>query len=95
MSVAICRLRLRLPENSSLKGKRQVLKSIQQRLHNRFNVSVAETGSNDLWQIADLEIAAASSDATHASEVVAKAVDYIETLRLDVEIVEEDTEVIA
>jgi uncharacterized protein YlxP (DUF503 family) len=39
MSVALCNLTLRLPENGSLKGKRQVVKSIQQRLHNRFNVS--------------------------------------------------------
>jgi len=86
---------LRLPENASLKGKRQVIKSIQQRLHNRFNVSVAEVGSNDLWQIAELEICAAANSASHAQEVVAKAVAYVEALRLDVEIVEEDTEVIA
>ena len=45
MSVALCNLTLRLPENSSLKGKRMVVKSIQQRLHNRFNVSVAGTAA--------------------------------------------------
>jgi uncharacterized protein YlxP (DUF503 family) len=95
VTVAVCRLRLRLPENASLKGKRQVIKSIQQRLHNRFNVSVAEVGSNDLWQLADLEICAAANNATHAQDVVSKAVAYVEALRLDVEIVEEDTEVIA
>ena len=94
MSVALCTLRLRLPENGSLKGKRQVIKSIQQRLHNRFNVSVAEVGSNDLWQLADMAICAVSNDATHASEVVSKAVAYLVSLRLDVEVIEEDIEIL-
>ena len=94
MPVALCRLTLRLPENGSLKGKRAVLKSIQQRLHNRFNVSVAEVEHNDLWQLAGIEIAAVANSGAHASEVVASAVAYIEALRLDVEIVEEDSEIL-
>ena len=94
MTVAVCRLTLRLPENSSLKGKRMVVKSIQQRLHNRFNVSVAEVGHNDAWQLAGLEIAAAANSGAHASEVIANAVAYMEALRLDVEVIEQDTELI-
>lgn len=95
MSVALCRLTLRLPENASLKGKRQVIKSLQQRLHNRFNVSVAEVEHNEKWQLSGLEIAAVANSGAHASEVVANAVAYIEALRLDVEIIEEDTEILA
>ena len=95
MSVALCTLTLRLPENSSLKGKRQVVKSVQQRLHNRFNVSVAEVEHNDLWQLAGIAICAVANDDTHAREVVANAVAYLEGLRLDVEIIEEDTEIVA
>jgi hypothetical protein len=94
VSVALCTLTLRLPENGSLKGKRQVLKSIQQRLHNRFNVSVAEVDHNDLWQLAGIAICAVANNAAHATEVVNKAVEYIEQLRLDVEIIEEETEVL-
>ena len=94
MSVALCRLTLRLPENGSLKGKRAVVKSIQQRLHNRFNVSVAEVGHNDAWQLAGIEIAAVANTSAHASEVIANAVAYLESLRLDIEIVEEDTEIL-
>jgi uncharacterized protein YlxP (DUF503 family) len=93
-AVAVCNLTLRLPENGSLKGKRQVIKSIQQRLHNRFNVSVAEVKHNDAWQLAGIAICAVANNGAHAGEVVAKAVAYIEDLRLDVEIVEEETEVI-
>ncbi len=94
MSVALCTLTLRLPENSSLKGKRQVIKSIQQRLHNRFNVSVAEIAYNDKWQLAGIGICAIANNAGHASEVVTKAVEYIEELRLDVEIIEEENEIL-
>lgn len=94
MSVALCTLSLRLPENDSLKGKRQVIKSLQQRLHNRFNVSVAEVGHNEAWQLADIAICAVSNNAAHASEIVAKAAAYISELRPDLEIIEEETAVI-
>ena len=71
-----------------------VVKSIQQRLHNRFNVSVAEVEHNDAWQLAGLEIAAAANSGAHASEVIANAVAYMESLRLDVEVIEQETELI-
>jgi uncharacterized protein YlxP (DUF503 family) len=94
MTVALCNLTIRLPENGSLKGKRQVLKSIQQRLHNRFNVSVAEVEHNDSWQLAGIAVCAVANNGAHAREVVEKAVEYIEDLRLDVEIIEEETELL-
>ncbi|HEX5369099.1 MAG TPA: DUF503 domain-containing protein [Dehalococcoidia bacterium] len=94
MSVALCRLTLRLPENGSLKGKRQVIKSIQQRLRNRYNVSVAEVEHNELWQLAGLHIVAVSNSSAHAEEVVNKAVDYLAELRLDVEIIEQEAEIL-
>lgn len=94
MPVALCHLTLRLPENGSLKGKRAVVKSIQQRLHNRFNVSVAEVEHNDVWQLAGIEIAAVANSSAHASEVVASAVAYMEGLRLDVEIIDQETELL-
>jgi uncharacterized protein len=94
VSVALCNLTLRLPENGSLKGKRQVIKSIQSRLHNRFNVSVAEVEHNDKWQLAGIAICAVANSEAHASEVVSKAVEYIEELRLDVEIIEEQTDIL-
>ncbi len=94
LTIGVCHLTLRLPENGSLKGKRMVLKSIQQRLHNRFNVSVAEVEHNDSWQLAGVAIALVSNSAAHANEVLSKAVNYLEKLRLDVEIVEEEMEII-
>jgi uncharacterized protein YlxP (DUF503 family) len=94
VAVALCHLTLRLPENQSLKGKRAVIKSIQQRLHNRFNVSVAEVDHNDVWQLAGLDIAAVANTTAHATEVVTNAVAHLQSLRLDVEIIEEQTELL-
>ncbi len=95
MTVGVCRLTLRLPENGSLKGKRQVVKSVQQRLHNRYNVAVAEVEHNDVWQLAGLAICCVSNDARHANEVLSKAVAFVEAMRLDAELIEEETELIS
>ena len=94
MVVGVCTIDLHLPGIGSLKGKRQVVKSIQQRLHNRFNVSVAEVEHNELWQLAGIAICAVANTSSHATEVVSSAVSYLESLRLDVEIVEQETEVL-
>jgi len=94
MTIGVCRLTLRLPENGSLKGKRQVIKSVQQRLHNKFNVSVAEVEHNDVWQLAGLAICCVSNSSTHANEVLSKCLDFVNDMRLDAEIIDEDIELI-
>ena len=53
------RLELELPYASSLKDKRQTLRSIKDRLR-RKNVSVVESDHHDLWQRATLELALAA-----------------------------------
>ena len=96
MSVAIgvCRVTLRLPENHSLKGKRQVLRSLLARLHNKFNVSAAEVGDQDTWQIARLGIACVCNDERHADEVLASVIAFIRSERLDAEVLDYETEVV-
>ncbi len=55
------RLELELPFTSSLKDKRQTLRSLKDRLRHK-NVSVVEAGNQDLWQRATLEFALAAVD---------------------------------
>jgi hypothetical protein len=50
MVVGVLRLTLYLPENHSLKGKRQVLRAIKARVRDKFNVSIAESDHHDMWQ---------------------------------------------
>jgi hypothetical protein len=60
------RLELELPFASSLKEKRQILRSLKDRLR-RKNVSVAETEQQDVWQRATVELAMAAVS-RHAAE---------------------------
>lgn len=57
MFIGTLRLELYMPQCGSLKEKRQVIKSIIDRMHSRFNVAIAEVGKNDLWQLSSLGVA--------------------------------------
>jgi len=61
------RLELELPFSSSLKDKRQTLRSLKDRLR-RKNVSVIESENQDLWQRATVEIALAAVSRGAAEE---------------------------
>jgi len=66
-------VRLLLRESRSLKDKRQVVRSIKDRLRNNFNVSVAEVDEQDHRQLAVLGIAMVSNEVGH----IRKAFDQI------------------
>lgn len=95
MNVGICKIRLRLPGNLSLKGKRQVLKSVTTRIKNKFNVSVAEVDDHDLWQLTTLGICCVSNDRRFTNEVLSKIVDFIVDSRFDVEILDYEIEILS
>ena len=61
------RLELELPYSSSLKDKRQILRSLKDRLR-RKNVSVVESENQDFWQRATMEIALAAVSRGAAEE---------------------------
>jgi len=86
MHVSVCQIELRLPENHSLKGKRQVIKSITTRIQNKFNVSVAEVDNQNLWQLATLGIASVSNHRRHADETLSNVIKFIVQNYPDVEL---------
>ena len=94
MNVGVCKIRLRLPENLSLKGKRQVLKSITAQVGNKFNVSVAEVDDQDLWQLATLGVCYVSNNKRYTNEVLSKVVDFIANRRFEVEILDYEIEIL-
>ncbi len=95
MNVGVCRIRFRLPENLSLKGKRRVVKSITTRVAGKFNVSVAEVDDHDLWQLATLGICCVSNDKRHTNEVLSKVVEFITNSRFEVEILDYEIEILS
>jgi uncharacterized protein YlxP (DUF503 family) len=77
MLVGTCRIELYLPDSGSLKGKRQVIKAIKDRIRNRFNVSVAEIDYQDLWQRAALGVAMVSNDARFIDQTLAQVLNVV------------------
>jgi hypothetical protein len=57
MIVGISSFELHLPASRSLKDKRRVVKSMVERIHQKFRVSVAETDFHDLLQRAEISLA--------------------------------------
>lgn len=88
MIVGALRVTLRLPENASLKGKRQVVKSLLERVRQRFNVAAAEIDDQEAWQLASLGFTCVSNSDRHAKAVLSSVLRYIEASRLDAEIVD-------
>jgi len=73
-SVGVITFELRLDESHSLKEKRHYVKSLKDRLRNRFNVSVAEIDYQDLWQRGLVAVVTVSPDQPHA-ELVLQSVE--------------------
>jgi uncharacterized protein YlxP (DUF503 family) len=92
MHVSVCQIELRLPENHSLKGKRQVIKSMITRIQNKFNVSVAEVDDQDLWQLAVLGAACVSNHRRHCDETLDNVVKFIVQNYPDVELLGSEIE---
>ena len=56
MPIAYLTIELRIEAAHSLKDKRQVVRSLKDRLRNSFNISIAEIEVTDLWQRATLGV---------------------------------------
>ena len=76
--VGVITWELHLDACHSLKEKRQIVKSLKDRLHQRFNVSAAETAHHDLWQRAELTAAVVSTERQHAERVLREADRLVE-----------------
>jgi uncharacterized protein YlxP (DUF503 family) len=94
MNIGALRVRLRIPENHSLKGKRMVLRSVTSRVKNKFNVSIAEIDDQDMWQVATLGITCVSNDSRHANETLSHVMNFIEANRGDAEILDYEIELL-
>jgi len=69
-AVGVMTMELRMPHAHSLKDKRHVVKSLRDRLRNKFNVSVAEIDYQDLWQSALVAAVTVSSSRLYAEQLL-------------------------
>ena len=93
MRVGTLRVYFRIQGSNSLKEKRMVLRSIKDRLASRFNVSVAEIGSNEKWQLGELGIALVGNETRFVNSCVEKVKHFL-TLDHRISIIEAAVEII-
>jgi uncharacterized protein YlxP (DUF503 family) len=82
MVVGVCQIELLFHENFSLKGKRQILRSIIQRARKRFNISIAEVEGLDLWQKGILGVVAVGNDRKVVNSIMDQVLNFIEGTQL-------------
>ena len=78
MFVGVLQVDLHLDKARTLKEKRQVVRSVLDRLRANFNVSAAEVESLDLLQRAGIGISAVSNDADYVRGQLQKVLGHLE-----------------
>lgn len=78
MIVGVIGWDLHIYEAHSLKDKRAVVRSLKDRLRAKLNVSVAETGQQDVWQRAEITACVVSTDRRRAESVLDSADKLVE-----------------
>ena len=80
MPSGLVTLEIHIPDARSLKDKRQVLRSLKDRLRSHFNVAVAELDHQDLWQRSVVGVVSISSDDSHLAESMQAALEESERI---------------
>jgi len=93
MVIGLLRLELHFPGARSLKDKRQLLRSLETRVRNRFNVSVAEVEHQDLWQRATLAVVGVNTDHAHLETTLQGALAEAERVG-DLQVLDASTEIL-
>jgi uncharacterized protein YlxP (DUF503 family) len=93
VKIGVLRVYFMILDAQSLKQKRMVLRSMKDRLMNKFNVSVAEIGSNDKWQVGELGIATVGNESRFVNSVCEEVKNHLQ-MNPAIRIIESDMEVL-
>lgn len=93
MHIAAAQVALQIHASSSLKDKRRVIHSVTSKLRNRHSVSAAEINPNESWSVATIGVAVVSGDHRTATEILARALDFVESAAPEAEVIGTETDV--
>jgi uncharacterized protein len=79
MVIGAGKIKLRLYNIGSLKGKRSIVKSLIQRIRNNFNISIAETDFNDSHTWAEIGFSVVGNDTRHVNSKMDKIIKLAES----------------
>jgi len=94
MVVGVCQISLSLPGVTSLKAKRSIVRRVLDRTSNKFNVSAAEVGHQDVHRQAVLGFAVVSGDRRHANAMLDSIASFVEGAA-DVVVMDRSTELVS
>lgn len=94
MIIGVLRISLRLPSRN-LKERRAIVRSVVERLRNRFNAAVAEVGDSNDAAAATIGIVCVSNETAHADAQLQSMASAVEEWRLDAEVLDIETELIS
>lgn len=92
--IGILRVEFMLHGNESLKDKRRVALSLKQKVRNKFNVAVAETGSENSMDYLALSIISVCNDKRHLESRMSKCLNMVQAA-CDEELIYDDIEIMA
>lgn len=95
MHIGICCIKIYMETSHSLKDRRGITSSLVERVRKRFNVSVAEESDNNLWQTSDIVFCSVGNDVPYLNGQLSSLLTYIESLNLDLEVIDCSTEIIS
>jgi uncharacterized protein YlxP (DUF503 family) len=75
--IGSCDLDLHIENSQSLKDKRRVIKSLKEKLRNKYNVAICEYGDLSLWQRTQLGVVTCGNDKHHVDSSLQAILDYI------------------
>ena len=82
MVVGTGKIKFKLYDVNSLKGKRKIVKSIIRRIRNKFNISIAETDYNDSHSLAQIGFSITGNNARVINSKLDKVFNMAEDLGL-------------
>ena len=80
MPIGLLTLEIYIPDARSLKDKRQVLRSLKDRLRQRFNIAIAELDGQETWQRSVVGVVTISADQRHLEDSLEKVANESERL---------------
>ncbi len=80
MPVGLLTLEIYIPDARSLKDKRQVLRSLKDRLRRQFNIAIAELDHQETWQRSLVGVVTISNDTRHLEDALEKVANESERL---------------
>lgn len=94
MIVGTCTVYLNAPYVFSLKEKRMIVKSIIERVKNKFNVSIAEVSNQDIHKSVVIGFACVTNRTDHANSIIENVINFIDKISKEAEIIDTVIEIL-